>query len=120
MHAEKMQKARELAESMICHPLANSDIGTVEYAGETLRELCKYCDRMRQSYEDAETAMRLAHVDWSYAHRLAVMLECALLDRGGAWEEGLELLAEYRSACTAVAPEPPTFMGEPVLPPNAL
>lgn len=119
MHAEKIAKAKELATNLMCHPLANSDIATVEYAGETIKELCAYCDRMRQRYEDAETAMRLAHVDCSYAHRLAVMLECALLDRHGAWEEGLELLDEYRSACTAVAPEPVTHMGEPVLPPNA-
>ena len=51
MHSEKMQKARELATSLMCHQLANSDVGTVEYAGETLKEICDYCDRMRQHHD---------------------------------------------------------------------
>ena len=33
-----------------------------------------------------------------YAHRLAVMLECALLDPTGTWNEALALLDEYREA----------------------
>jgi hypothetical protein len=35
----------------------------------------------------------------AYAHRLAIMLECALLDRPGTWEDGHALLDEYRRAC---------------------
>ena len=61
-------------------------------------------------------ALALHEVGSAYAHRLAVMLECALLDRSGTWNDGHALLDEYRAACRAVAPEPPTFMGEPVLP----
>lgn len=33
-----------------------------------------------------------------YAHRLAVMLECALLDRPGSWDDAHALLDEYRTA----------------------
>lgn len=33
-----------------------------------------------------------------YAHRLAVMLECALLDPTGTWNDGHALLDEYRQA----------------------
>lgn len=34
-----------------------------------------------------------------FAHRLAVMLECALLNPNGFWNEAHELLDEYRQAC---------------------
>lgn len=33
-----------------------------------------------------------------FAHRLAVMLECALLDPTGTWNAGHQLLDEYRQA----------------------
>lgn len=54
--------------------------------------------------------------DAKYTHRLAAMLECTLLDRPRSWDEACALLDEYRAACRAENPEPPTFMGEPVLP----
>ena len=33
-----------------------------------------------------------------YAHRLAIMLECALLDQTGVWNQAHELLHEYNEA----------------------
>jgi len=33
-----------------------------------------------------------------FAHRLAIMLECALLDPVGTWNDGHKLLEEYRHA----------------------
>lgn len=33
-----------------------------------------------------------------FAHRLAVMLECALLDPTGTWNDAHALLDEYRTA----------------------
>ena len=33
-----------------------------------------------------------------FAHRLAIMLECALLDPTGTWNAGHQLLDEYRQA----------------------
>lgn len=33
-----------------------------------------------------------------FAHRLAVMLECALLNPNGAWNDAHKLLDEYRQA----------------------
>ena len=71
--------------------------------------------------ETMREALALHEVGSAYAHRLAVMLECALLDPTGTWNEAHALLDEYRAACRAAAPmqEPPTFMGEPVVMPNA-
>ena len=65
--------------------------------------------------------LALHEVGSAYAHRLAVMLECALLDPTGTWRDAHALLDEYRAACRAAAPEqePPTFMGDPVVTPNA-
>jgi hypothetical protein len=67
--------------------------------------------------ERLASALPLHEVGSAYAHRLAVMLECALLDPTGAWNDAHALLDEYRAACRAAAPmqEPPTFMGEPVV-----
>lgn len=75
----------------------------------------------RAELETMREALALHEVGSAYAHRLAVMLECALLDPTGTWNEAHALLDEYRAACRAAAPmqEPPTFMGEPVVMPNA-
>jgi len=51
-----------------------------------------------------------------FAHRLAILLECALLDPTGTWNDGLKLLDEYRAAHEAEYPSMPTFMGEPMPP----
>jgi len=67
----------------------------------------------RAELETMREALALHEVGSAYAHRLAVMLECALLDPTGTWNEAHALLDEYRAACRAAAPmqEPPTFMG---------
>jgi hypothetical protein len=57
-------------------------------------------------------ALSMHTIDSAYTHRLAIMLECALLDRRGAWDEGHALLDEYRAACDAVAPPPRLVMGD--------
>ena len=68
--------------------------------GDALEELQKVCE--------------LHRVDGQYAHRLAVMLECALLDKTGCWNEAHRTLDEYRAAVHAIDPPLPTFMGEPI------
>lgn len=69
----------------------------------------------KEAFARVSEASRLQSADAEFAHRLATMLECALLNRIGAWDEGHALLDEYRAACCAAMPEPQTFMGEPVL-----
>jgi hypothetical protein len=82
-------------------------------------QLARSCDRCADAREIAELreALALHEVGSAYAHRLAIMLECALLDRPGTWGDGHALLDEYRRACRAAAPasDPPTFLGEPVV-----
>ena len=53
-----------------------------------------------------------------YAHKLALDLECVLLDYHGKWwNTAMQTLGEYRSAMNAIHErESPTHMGEPVLP----
>lgn len=82
------------------------------------REIGRAIDALCDEAELMADALKLKTAGEEYAHRLAVMLECALLDRRGTWDDGHALLAEYRAACVMVD-EPQTFMGEPVLPPNA-
>ncbi len=53
-----------------------------------------------------------------YAHRMAMTLECVLMDRSSDrwWDEGMQLISEYRMAMNAIHErESPTFMGEPVI-----
>lgn len=54
---------------------------------------------------NAREALALHEVGSAYAHRLAVMLECALLDQNGTWNDAHALLDEYRAACRAAAPK---------------
>ena len=53
-----------------------------------------------------------------YAHRMAMVLECVLMDRASDrwWNEGVQLIGEYRSAMNAIHEQhSPTHMGEPLL-----
>lgn len=54
-------------------------------------------------------------IDAVYAGRLALMLECALIDPNGYFDAACALLEEYKAEWDKVNPPPPTFMGEPVI-----
>jgi len=43
-------------------------------------------------------AMRDIHIEEQFTHRLAIMLECALLDPISTWNDAHALLNEYRQA----------------------
>ena len=64
--------------------------------------------RFAELQRDYEDMMRIRSADSAYAHRLATMLECALLNRTGSWNEGHALLDEYRKALQGSAPEKST------------
>ncbi len=89
---------------------------------QACREGWRYAAELDEERKRLADVLPLHEVGSAYAHRLAVMLECALLDPTGTWNEAHALLDEYRAACRAAAPmqEPPTFMGEPVVMPNAI
>lgn len=62
---------------------------------------------LESSREPHGESVALNRVDSDFAHRLATMLECTLLDRPGSWDEACALLDEYRAASRAVmAPVP--------------
>jgi hypothetical protein len=84
-------------------------------AEQELRDLRRRVSDLEGDLAQMAEAMRMHEVGSAYAHRLAIMLECALLDRPGTWEDGHALLDEYRAACRAAAPEAPTFLGAPVV-----
>ena len=53
-------------------------------------------------------------IDDRFGGRLALMLECVLLNPTGYYDEACSLLDEYKSEWEKVNPTPPTFMGEPL------
>jgi hypothetical protein len=55
--------------------------------------------KLHQENEAMRKALALYDADNEYAHRLAVMLECALISPAGAWDDAHKLLHEYRTAC---------------------
>jgi hypothetical protein len=79
-----------------------------------LRALQAENDRLTAENEVVNDSLRVHTAGSEYAHRLAVMLECALLNRDGTWDDGHALLAEYRRA-VRFENEHPTFMGEPAI-----
>ena len=53
-------------------------------------------------------------IDDRFGGRLALMLECAILNPAGYFDEACALLDEYKAEWEKVNPSPPTFMGEPI------
>lgn len=65
----------------------------------------------------AESALRgTIDIDDRYAGRLAMLLECMLIDPHSHWNDAAYLLDEYKAEWEKVNPQPPTFLGEPMLP----
>ena len=52
-------------------------------------------------------------IDDRFGGRLALMLECTILNPIGYFNEASALLDEYKAEWEKVNPSPPTFMGEP-------
>ena len=53
-------------------------------------------------------------IDDRFGGRLALMLECAILNPNGYFDDACALLDEYKAEWEKVNPSPPTFMGEPI------
>ena len=53
-------------------------------------------------------------IDDRFGGRLALILECVILDPHGHFELACQLLEEYKAEWEKVTPSPPTFMGEPM------
>ena len=53
-------------------------------------------------------------IDARFCGRLALILECVILDPHGHFDLACQLLEEYKAEWEKVNPSPPTFMGEPI------
>jgi len=68
--------------------------------------------------EQVSVPDQMTEVADRFAHRMALVMECVLMGNSSDrwWNEGWQLLGEYRSAMNAIHErESPTFMGEPVI-----
>ncbi len=79
-----------------------------DYKGEVYLE-----SQVRAAFK-AGLEAQLDDVSDRFAARLALELECMLLDPGSFWESAAKVLEEYKQARELANPSPPTCMGEPV------
>lgn len=77
----------------------------------TMEEAAVEIERLRS--ELAEMSV-IRGIDDRFGGRLALMLECAILNPTGYYDEACALLDEYKAEWEKVNPSPPTFMGEPM------
>ena len=73
--------------------------------------------RVQRLTDDDPIAAEMTAVADQYAHRMAMHLECILLDYSGQWyDEAIETLSHYRADMNAIHERlSPTHMGEPVI-----
>ena len=62
----------------------------------------------------SEPEVAAQNIDARFAHRLAIALECMILNPTRFYDEACALIDEYKSAWEEVNPSLPTFMGEPI------
>lgn len=86
-----------------------------EYAADTVEiaELDAKIAELKSRLADVEA---INSIDARFCGRLALILECAILDPHGHFELACQLLEEYKAEWDKVNPSPPTFMGEPMPP----
>ena len=99
-----------LASDFMSHPLSRG-ISDCEKAGEALSDAAQEIDRLRSELADMSV---IRGIDDRFGGRLALMLECSILNPTGYYNEACALLDEYKAEWEKVNPSPPTFMGEPM------
>ena len=108
------EKLRELIPNGYGH---NSEFAhTMEAAAVEIERLRQGSDVLR---EELKEMCVIRGIDDRFGGRLALMLECAILNPNGYFDEACALLDEYKAEWEKVNPSPPTFMGEP-MPPERL
>jgi hypothetical protein len=80
---------------------------------------CPFCeiDKLKDKIAMMEAVEPMTVVADRYAHRMAMVLECVLMDRTSDrwWNEGIQLIGEYRSEMNSIHEQhSPTHMGEPL------
>lgn len=119
-----IQKIREIAKQRMSMPLEYNGIPSTKAFAELVIEFCDYASSLEDENAVLKSCAALNVVGFDFTHRLAVMLECALLDKTRHWDEAMRTLDEYRAAVHAAAPQPETnIWGEAIgtsdLPSNA-
>lgn len=84
-----------------------------ERAAEALREADATAVALKSRLADVEA---INSIDARFGGRLALILECVILDPHGHFDLACQLLEEYKAEWEKVNPSPPTFMGEPMPP----
>jgi hypothetical protein len=103
------EKLRELIPNGYGH---NSEFAhTMEAAAIEIERLRQGSDVLRA--ELAEMSV-IRGIDDRFGGRLALMLECAILNPNGYFDEACALLDEYKAEWEKVNPSPPTFLGKPI------
>ena len=68
-------------------------------------------ERLNARLADVEA---INSIDARFGGRLALILECVILDPHGHFDLACQLLEEYKAEWEKVNPSPPTSMGEPM------
>ena len=106
----------------ICHLEQEVTMLRQEYAADTaeIAKLNAMLDEHRGEIAGLKAMLAEAEainsIDARFCGRLALILECAILDPHGHFELACQLLEEYKAEWEKVHPSPPTFMGEPMPP----
>jgi hypothetical protein len=106
---EKAMDTRDLkilANDFMSEPLAKG-ISDCEMIGEALFDAA-------EEIEHLKLVLSARGIDDRFGGRMALMLECAILNPNGFFEKACRLLDEYKAEWDKVNPSPPTFMGEPI------
>lgn len=94
--------------------LRNDLVGAAECIANQSQTIARQINELARLKSDLVVMRDTYGIDDRYAGRLAIMLECALLDHTGTFNEACRLLDEYRAEWDRVNPQPSLFMGEPV------
>ncbi|MGE5623105.1 MAG: hypothetical protein ACM3WS_08120 [Bacillota bacterium] len=124
-HCNLLHEAADCIEELAGRPAAPGERSKAECDGGTcgVGGYCDDCPKLNQACGAEQRELpplpRPANpndIDDRYAGRLAMLLECMLIDPNRFWNEAAQLLDEYKAEWEKVNPQPPTFMGEPMPP----
>jgi hypothetical protein len=108
-------KLREMQAAITAKDSEIADLKeSLRVSQQSEKEAWRYLPEVKDEVATLRQQLEGHRIDEQFAQKLAMELECMLLDPVGYWDKAAKVLGDYRDAWEKISPTPLSFMGEPM------